>query len=63
MLSRLSLGPSDIVPKSCHVQEFDAMLFLLTNRTRPNLTAAEYGELAALAKQFLIHSADADSRE
>lgn len=28
------------------------MLFLLTNRTRPNLTATEYGELAALAKQF-----------
>ena len=28
------------------------MLFLLTNRTRPNLTGAEYGELAALAKQF-----------
>jgi len=28
------------------------MLFLLTNRTRPNLTAAEYGELAALAKEF-----------
>ncbi|MEJ6000151.1 DUF3303 domain-containing protein [Paucibacter soli] len=28
------------------------MLFLLTNRTRPDLTAAQYGELAALAKQF-----------
>jgi hypothetical protein len=28
------------------------MLFLLTNRTRPNLTATQYGELAALAKQF-----------
>ena len=28
------------------------MLFLLTNRTRPNLTAAQYGELATLAKQF-----------
>jgi uncharacterized protein DUF3303 len=28
------------------------MLFLLTNRTRPNLTTAEYGELAALAKDF-----------
>lgn len=28
------------------------MLFLLTNRTRPNLTAAEYGELATLAKAF-----------
>jgi hypothetical protein len=28
------------------------MLFLLTNRTRPNLSAAEYGELAALAKAF-----------
>jgi hypothetical protein len=28
------------------------MLFLLTNRARPNLTAAEYGELAALAKAF-----------
>ena len=28
------------------------MLFLLTNRTRPNLTPAEYGELATLAKQF-----------
>jgi hypothetical protein len=28
------------------------MLFLLTNRTRPNLTAADYSELAALAKTF-----------
>lgn len=28
------------------------MLFLLTNRTRSNLTAAEYGELATLAKEF-----------
>jgi len=28
------------------------MLFLLTNRTRPGLTASQYGELAALAKQF-----------
>ena len=28
------------------------MLILLTNRTRPNLTAADYGELAALAKVF-----------
>ncbi len=28
------------------------MLFLLTNRTRPNLSAAQYGELAALAKLF-----------
>ena len=28
------------------------MLFLLTNRTRPNLTATEYVELAALAKAF-----------
>ena len=28
------------------------MLFLLTNRTRANLTAADYGELAALAKTF-----------
>ncbi len=28
------------------------MLFLLTNRTRPNLSAAQYGELAALAKVF-----------
>ena len=28
------------------------MLFLLTNRTRPNLTATEYGELATLAKAF-----------
>jgi hypothetical protein len=28
------------------------MLFLLTNRTRPNLSAAQYGELATLAKQF-----------
>ena len=25
------------------------MLFLLTNRTRPNLSAAQYGELAAAA--------------
>jgi hypothetical protein len=28
------------------------MLFLLTNRTRPNLTAAQWGELAAAAKAF-----------
>ena len=28
------------------------MLFLLTNRTRPGLTAAQWGELAALAKAF-----------
>jgi hypothetical protein len=28
------------------------MLFLLTNRTRPDLTAEQYGQLAALAKQF-----------
>ena len=28
------------------------MLFLLTNRTRPNLSAAQYGELATLAKAF-----------
>jgi hypothetical protein len=28
------------------------MLFLLTNRTRSNLSAAQYGELAALAKVF-----------
>ena len=28
------------------------MLFLLTNRPRPTLTATEYGELAALAKEF-----------
>ena len=28
------------------------MLFLLTNRTRPDLSAAQYGELAALAKTF-----------
>ncbi len=28
------------------------MLFLLTNRTRPNLSSAQYGELAALAKVF-----------
>lgn len=28
------------------------MLFLLTNRTRPDLSAAQYGELAALAKVF-----------
>ena len=32
--------------------EVDVVLFLLTNRTRPNLTATEYGELAALAKKF-----------
>ena len=30
------------------------MLFLLTNRTRPNLTAAQYGELAELAKKFYV---------
>ena len=28
------------------------MLFLLTNRTRPHLTPAQYGELAELAKKF-----------
>ncbi len=28
------------------------MLFLLTNRTRPSLTPAQYGELATLAKRF-----------
>ena len=28
------------------------MLFLLTNRSRPNLTAAQWGELAAAAKAF-----------
>jgi hypothetical protein len=28
------------------------MLFLLTNRTRPDLSAAQWGELAALAKTF-----------
>ena len=28
------------------------MLFLLTNRTRPNLSAADYGELGRLAKEF-----------
>jgi hypothetical protein len=28
------------------------MLFMLTNRTRPNLDAAQYAELATLAKRF-----------
>lgn len=28
------------------------MLFLLTSRTRPQLNAAQFGELAALAKSF-----------
>lgn len=28
------------------------MLFLLTNRTRPGLSAAQFGDLAALAKSF-----------
>ncbi len=28
------------------------MLFLLTNRTRPGLSPAQFGELAALAKSF-----------
>ncbi len=28
------------------------MLFLLTSRTRPGLSAAQFGELAALAKSF-----------
>ena len=28
------------------------MLFMLTNRTRPNLSPEQYGELAALAKRF-----------
>jgi len=28
------------------------MLFQLTNRTRSNLTGAEYGEFATLAKEF-----------
>jgi hypothetical protein len=30
----------------------DPMLFMLTNRTRPNLTADQYAELATLAKAF-----------
>jgi hypothetical protein len=30
----------------------ETMLFLLTNRTRTNLTTAQYGELASLAKAF-----------
>ena len=30
------------------------MLFLLTSRTRPNLSAAQFGELAALAKSFYV---------
>jgi Domain of unknown function (DUF3303) len=34
------------------LEEIDKMLFMLTNRTRTNLSAAEYGELAALAKAF-----------
>ena len=34
------------------LSEVDTMLFLLTNRTRPNLSAAQYAELAALAKVF-----------
>ena len=39
------------------------MLFLLTNRTRPNLTASEYGELATLAKEFYASiPADVDIR-
>jgi hypothetical protein len=32
--------------------ETDAMLFLLTNRTRPGLGAAQYAELARLARAF-----------
>ena len=28
------------------------MLFLLTNRTRPDLSASQYAELASLAKRF-----------
>lgn len=32
--------------------EFETMLFLLTNRTRANLSATQYSELAALAKAF-----------
>ncbi len=28
------------------------MLFLLTNRSRPNLTASQWGELASAAKAF-----------
>ncbi len=28
------------------------MLFMLTNRTRPDLSPEQYGELAALAKRF-----------
>jgi hypothetical protein len=34
------------------IQKVHTMLFLLTNRTRPHLSAAQYGELAALAKVF-----------
>jgi hypothetical protein len=34
------------------IEEIEALLFLLTNRTRSDLSAAQYGELAALAKAF-----------
>jgi hypothetical protein len=34
------------------IHEVDAMLFLLTNRTRANLTATHYAELAVLARAF-----------
>jgi hypothetical protein len=34
------------------IKETDDMLFLLTNRTRPDLDAAQYAELASLAKVF-----------
>jgi hypothetical protein len=33
-------------------EEIDAMLFMLTNRTRANLSAADYAELATAAKAF-----------
>jgi hypothetical protein len=46
------LPPSGARYTARPIKEVDAMLFLLTNRTRPNLTAADYGELAALAKVF-----------
>jgi hypothetical protein len=34
------------------------MLFMIVNRTRPNVTPAQYRELAALAKRFYAEVPD-----
>ncbi len=48
---RIMLSNTDAATGTSH-KETQAMLFLLTNRTRANLSPAQYGELVALAKSF-----------